>query len=76
MIEYEVMAKKKMREFHQQAQSDHRAHLAASDQKTGRHEVERIQVRIGKAFVAAYRLIIRRPRRSMASPPGIPARVE
>ncbi len=76
MFEYEVMAKKRMREFHRQAQSDHRAHLAASDQKTGRREVGRILVRIGKAFVAAYRLIVRRPRRSMVSPPGIPARVE
>ncbi len=36
MFEYEVMAKKRMREFHRQAQSDHRAHLAVVDQNTGR----------------------------------------
>ncbi len=76
MFDYEVMAKKRMSEFHRQAQSDHRAHLAAPDQETGRHEVGRILVRIGQAFVAVYRLIVRRPHRSMVSPPGIPARVE
>ncbi len=61
MFEYEVIAKKRMSEFHRQATSDHRAHLAASDQNAGRHEVGRILVRIGKAFVAAYRLIVGRP---------------
>jgi len=75
MFEYEVMAKTRMRDFHRQAASDHRAYLAASDQKTAKVEVGRILVLIGRTFVAACRFIARRPQHSAMPSSGIAAGV-
>ncbi len=61
MLEYEVMAKKRMNDLHRQAEFHHRAHLAASDEKTGWNKVRSILNWIGKTFVAAYRIIVRPP---------------
>ncbi len=68
MLEYEVMAKKKMNDLHRQAESHRLAHLAASDQKTGRNRVRSILVWIGRTFMAAFRIIVRPP----ATPHEIP----
>ncbi len=61
MLEYEVIAKKRLNDLHRQAESHRLADLASSDERTGRNGVRGIVVRIGRTFMAAYRIIVRAP---------------